>query len=265
MKSKLHILQLIVLCVLIAALLSGCGSFTGRASLADLFFEFMDDAYEDTFPEDEPSEPVYGPTFPTFEPPEIEDGADSVPQVIGDLFGTVDGSVYSNDTLGIGCEIAGDWTFYSKEEILEINETVLDILSDSDVDVLDPDDLETVSITDMFATSPDDLSNLNVAVTRLSAIEAHVLTEETIASGTLGQILKAYENMGFQNCTGEIEVCEFLGEEHAMIHIEASLGNMVMYQTQVIMLDGRNCGVLTATSYGENITAQLLSWFYTQV
>ena len=265
MKSKFHSLQLIILGVLLAALLAGCGSHSNRVSLADLFFEFMNEVDEVDPPEPEPTEPVYEPTFPVYGPSDIEDEAGSIPQVIDDLFGTVDGGVYTNNTLGIGCEIAEDWTFYSEEEIMALNEVVLDILSDPDVAMVDPDDLGTVSITDMFATSPDNLSNVNVALTRLSVLEAHVLTDETIASASLEQVLKAYENMGFINCTGEIEICEFLGEEHPVIHIQASIGSALMYQTQVIMLDGRNYGVLTATSYGEDITAQLLGWFYALV
>lgn len=137
----------------------------------------------------------------------------------------------------------------------------MEILSDPDLAMLDPDDIDAFNFIDMVASSPDNLANINVGITHLSIIESHLLTEELIAYNTLKQ-LPELEKLGISNCAGETEIRNLFGGQHSVVHIEGAVGGIMQYQTLVIIMEGCNYGVITVTSFNEDVTDDILEWFF---
>ena len=242
MKTRLLHWQRVVMVALLVAFLAGCGEHTEPMPSANSTGEAVGGAVETNAPDTQP---------------------ETMEQIVNDLFGSMDDGVYTNDALGVGCRISSDWTYYTEDEIAELNQTVVEMLSDPDVAMVDPDDLDTINCTVMFAGSSDGLANANITMTRLSVIEAYTLTEDVMADAALEQVLEAYGSMGFTNCTGSTEVRSILGGEHPVVIIEAYLNDIVLHQTEVVIKNGRYFGFITATSYIDDITDDILSWFYT--
>ena len=46
------------------------------------------------------------------------------------LLGTVNGNVYENSFIGIGCELDKNWNFYNEEQILEVNDMTKDMVGE---------------------------------------------------------------------------------------------------------------------------------------
>lgn len=263
MKIKSYFLQIGLVFVLLIAFLAGCGrnsesaSNTSSTSNTNSLDDILGDSFVGFY------DSVDDVVLPEIESIDLDIQTESLTEIINGLFGSVSAGIYTNDTLSIGCKIGDDWTYYTEEEIMELNQTTLEILSDPDVAMVDPDDVETLNFIDMYASSADASANVNVGITRLSVIEAYTLTEEEIVAASLEQSISSYETMGFSDCVGAVEVCSFLGKEYPAMKMEATLYDTPIYLTQVYIKEGRNFGVISVSCFGNDITDEILSWFYT--
>lgn len=242
-------------CLLLVLCLVGCGD--GQTDIVEAAHNELAASTTDTAEETQAPEESAAPE----EPAQLEDSAEV--ETVEELLGTTEDGVYTNEFLGIGCQLPADWTYYSEEEIMELNRTVLEVLSDLDSDTYDPEALEDQELTDMFATGPNGADNVNVAISKLNMIAALALSEEDIAEAAEENILGMYEQMGVTGCTSEMSVYSALGEDHPLLRIMMPLDDQVtMYQTAVIVKKGTYYGIITVTSPGEDISDEALSWFY---
>ena len=181
--------------------------------------------------------------------------------------GGFDGGVYTNKYVGIGCNLDENWQFYSAEELQELPGAVKELLEGSDIsEYLDEN---TVQIMDMKAENVNDLTTINLVLTRLSFQERlayKLMTEEETVDETLkmsDMMISSYAQAGMDVTEMEKVMVTFLGEEHAAIKTSCKVGDVDQYLLQFFFYQKGSYGAtLTLTSYVEDRTEDLAKLFY---
>ena len=180
--------------------------------------------------------------------------------------GRLEGGVYTNTYAGYGCELDANWVYYSAEELQALPENINELLADTDL----ADSMEDVfQIMDMKAENAQDLTTINVLYTKLGLEERlayMVLSEEAIVDGVLTQkdaLIAGYAQAGIEVTSMEKTQVTFLGETHYAVHTQAATQGVPYYILQVFDYTLGSYGVtLTASSYVEDVTQDLLNLFY---
>lgn len=173
------------------------------------------------------------------------------------LFGQTEGSTYYNERFGIRCTLDDGWYIYSEEEKAEVAGNTNSLLTDAELE-----DLVTsgeTTVYEFFAQKEN--ATLNIVLAAEKNISLNFLTEEKLIEGMLPQLEEAYLAVGFEDLNIEQSTTQFLGKEHPCILTTCSLNGVPMQQRQVIVLSGSYYICITASTYYENTTDEILSCF----
>ncbi len=178
--------------------------------------------------------------------------------------GSIDENSYWNESLRLGCTLDDDWYFYTDEEILEVNGAAADLLKDDLAEAV----RESGQMMDMMAMNMETGDNVNINLERLSLANSLMIDEETYVELSMEQLPTALEQMGLSDVTIEAGTIEFAGEEHACLRISGYMiidgleEPLSLYETMAIVKNGRTIIVITACSYWEDTTEDILAAFY---
>ena len=160
--------------------------------------------------------------------------------------GAVDGNTYTNETLGLRCELGDNWYVYSEAELASLMGVVADSLSDSIIgDAID----NNQSVTVFFAMDTTTYGNINITISKDSM---SALGEENFVALMVPQMKPLLEQSGFENVTCTEAEFEFAGQTHTGIDITATVQGMTVYERQVYLMADSCMYVVTATAYEEN-------------
>lgn len=206
-------------------------------------------------PVTEPSETESNDTEPTeTEPVETEPDMDET----GFSLGTSSGGTYENKFIGIGCTLDENWSFYSDEQILQINQLTVDML-DEDVAAK----LENASlIYDMFAQNVSTGATININLENLGLLYGSLLSPSEYADLSMPQLAPALESMGFTDIQLEKTTCTFAGEERTAIRIVGQYNGYPLYEQLVCFKAGNYMAVVSVSILGEDATDEILGAFY---
>ena len=169
--------------------------------------------------------------------------------------GTVDGNTYTNETLGLRCELGDNWYVYSETELASLMGVVADSLSDSIIgDAID----HNQSVTVFFAMDTTTYGNINITISKDSM---SALGEENFVALMVPQLKPLLEQSGFENVTCTEAEFEFAGQTHTGIDITATVQGMTVYERQVYLMADSCMYVVTATAYEENGAQAMLDTF----
>ena len=176
----------------------------------------------------------------------------------GFSLGVIDGKTYENKFIGIGCTIADDWTFYDEEQIKSLNNIAGDIAGDEYKNMIEQANL----VYDMYATSGDMVSNINVNMEKLNDVQNKTLDVKKNYELVAPVLVSTFENMGCTDVKNEIKDIEIDGKTVPVVYNSAKLGDAVIYQCLLgIKCDGYLANIaLTATS--EDDLNKLVSTLY---
>lgn len=193
--------------------------------------------------------------------PETTEAADEGKPV---TLGRIEGGVYTNDYIGIGCELDSTWTFYTAEELQELPGQVGELLQDTEYA-----DASLRQITDMMAENVDAMINMNVQYTKMTLQERLVymtLDDEALVDMILkdrDSMAEAYAQAGIDDAVLEKTVVKFLGKDHYAIHTTANIQGYPYHMVQVFSYGLGQYGVtITFSSFFEDNTASMLDLFY---
>ena len=85
---------------------------------------------------------------------------------------------------------------------------------------------------------------------------------EAVVEAGQEQIVGALESMGLTDIATETITRNFKGEEHAGMKISGKVEDVLMYEQQVVVKLGNYLAVITAASYNEDTTDEVLDAFY---
>ena len=169
--------------------------------------------------------------------------------------GTIDGNTYTNETLGLRCELDANWYVYTEAELASLMGVVADSFSDTVIgDAVE----NSQSVTVFFAMDTTTYGNINITV---SKNDLSSLSEENFIALMVPQMKPLLEQSGFENVTCTEAEFEFVGQTHTGIDITATVQGMTVYERQVYLMADSCMYVVTATAYEENGAQPMLDTF----
>ena len=174
-------------------------------------------------------------------------------------FGSMTGGVYKNDFLGIGCTLDESWTYYSDEEIANLNGLVIDSMDDEEI----AETLRSSSVIyDMYAMAESGLVTMNIVFENLGVLYGTALDTAGYVDIAISNLGDALTSAGYSDVNCEKTTVDFCGETCDAIDITGVLSEMTVYEKLICMKRGNYIAVITLASFGEDVTADLAALFY---
>ncbi len=172
--------------------------------------------------------------------------------------GKTDGLVYENEFIGIGCALDSNWRFYSDEEIMELNNFATDAAGEEFEKLLQ----EANIIYDMYATSDNELDNINVNLEKMSKLQLNKLVIKDTLEQTIPMLRDAYSNMGYTDFQAELDTVNIEGEEIDCLSMSAQIDGLNVYQKTFGIKCNGYLASITVTAYKENTVDSIVEKFY---
>lgn len=174
------------------------------------------------------------------------------------LLGIYEYGTYTNEYADLRCRMDDTWAMYTAEELSQLQSIVGEILDESGArQVLE----SSGSVTVCCGYSTDGLQNYNINVQNIGLLYGTLLNGESYVDMTIPQMEELLPSMGYQNLTLQKVTVPFLGGSYTALAIEAIIEEIPIYQLQVGYTVGSNLIILTASSYLENTTEDILAMF----
>ena len=172
--------------------------------------------------------------------------------------GTVANNVYENRFMGFGCTFTESWTFYSDEELAELNNIPVNAMTDDVLKAL----LETGStVQDMFVTANGGAFSINVTYEDLGASGTRIDMEEYMDLSA-AQLPQALEDIGMEDVEVHLGSIKFAGEDRDAIALTAAYSDVPMYEMLICIEKGDYVCIVTFCSMQENYTGAMTEMFY---
>lgn len=272
----------LVLALVMVFALAACGTKsqpTGSVTPADGektdvsgTVENKDDAAttDDTAKTEEPAQTDTTETEPATQEPTAPEESVTAPETVETsddeefAIGGIVGGKYENAFFGIGVELDENWTFYTKEQLAELDGVTAAAMTDENV----AKSLESGKTAfDMYAYAEDGLISINVVMENLGVLYGKILDESAYADAAMPQLAPALEEQGFSDVTCEKQAITFAGAEHQAVKIHGlykvdDSTSFDFYKLLVCVKSGDYMAVVTFGSSFEDITTDLASAFY---
>lgn len=171
--------------------------------------------------------------------------------------GSSDGSTYTSTFLGLKCTLGGDWSFYSDEEILEMNQFAQDMMDEEMAERL----RSASTLQDMYAANAETGETLNITISNTGTLFGTILSADAYADAALPQLTPAMQSIGLGNVTVEKSSTTFAGKTETAILISGDFDGVPLYETMVVLKRGSYVACVTAASYWEDTTGLMLNAF----
>ncbi len=186
------------------------------------------------------------------ETPETETPESSVPEDQPFSVGRIEGTVYTNDSMHFRMSLPDGWYYASEEELIGLNSTMIDNLSDEDIKAA----MENGGgILGVYA---QDSTNRHQANIIFQEIPFTAFTAEMVIDQSIPALKSQLESQGLTVIRADKEPIEFLGEDTHCLRVEASLNGVPLYETQVYYRYGRYFAVITFSSIQDDRTMELI-------
>ncbi|HBP38616.1 MAG TPA: hypothetical protein DD640_07740, partial [Clostridiales bacterium] len=173
--------------------------------------------------------------------------------------GLTNGGTYSNTFVGIGCDLDDNWTYYSDEQIREMNGIATDMIDDEELlEMLE----ESEIVYDMLAVSSNGFDNININLENLGLVYGSVLSESGYVDVAIGPLEKVYADIDASVLSLEKGTIQFAGAEHYAINVHVTVNDNDLYQ-KIICLKAGNymCNITISTSFADR-TDEIAALFY---
>ena len=172
--------------------------------------------------------------------------------------GTVEGNVYENTFIGIGCTLGSDWTYYSDEKIREINNAAASLAGEEFRQMM----ANATVVYDMYAAHSNQINTVVVNLEKVDKVQLAVLDLEENLKNTIPALKQSLGNMGFTNFITEIGKVKIGDTDVVCLNVTSSLGEFKMYQTLVTIKCNGYLACLTFSGESFESINRALSCFY---
>ena len=176
----------------------------------------------------------------------------------GVSLGSVQDNVYENEFIGLGCKFSSDWTFYTDEQIKELNSLTADATG---VDLEKFYENATLIYDAMATTTNGD--SFNVVMEKMSAAASAFYDEKAYAEASESQVKTSMENIGYTVDLIETTTVTVAGEEYAAVELECSYGGVLkLYEKMVLKKIDNYMVMVTVGTVNENNCDDIIADFY---
>lgn len=172
--------------------------------------------------------------------------------------GQVEGGTYTNEFLGIACQLGDDWTYLTDEEIAQLNGEIGESLTDEELSEMFSNG-ETVQ--DMYAASADGMATINVIFEDMGVLYGAALDEDAYINIVMPTLEDALRQAGMSDVQVEAGSMEFAGADHSTLRVTATISEIPIYELMLCVKEGNYMGVITLASYVEDTTEEMAAWF----
>jgi len=179
--------------------------------------------------------------------------------------GRIQGGVYTNEYVGMACELDSSWQFYAAEELQDLS-GIQEALEGTQVG----DAMQGFEqIMDMQAENVEELTSMNVLYQKLTLqqrLAYAALDEEAIIDETLAQkdiLVESYAQAGIMVEEMSKKTVTFMGEERVALWTKSTLNEIDYYTLQIFNYNlGEYSATITLASFVEDKTEGMLQLFY---
>lgn len=172
--------------------------------------------------------------------------------------GSVEGLKYESSFIGIGCNLPEDWSFYTDEQIRELNNVTTEVAGEEYEKMMQ----DAQIIYDMYAISGNQVDTVNVNLEKVNSVALLALDMADYYEQTVESIETAYNNMGATSFDYEIGKTTIGGEEFDSMSIVAEINGTKLYQTAFAKKCSGYVANITVTAIDEATVKSLLDSFY---
>lgn len=172
--------------------------------------------------------------------------------------GTVNGDVYENEFTGMGYKLNAGWTFYSDDQIRELNNATGDMMEEEYQKLLE----NSTVIYEMFAVDSEGINNFNVNVEKLNKMQMNNFDISSNFEQSFPIIESSYENMGYTDVAYEVGTAVVAGRELDVMYITAEISGIPMYQTMFSYRCGQYLVSACASTFYEDTSAEIFENIY---
>ncbi len=216
---------------------------------------------ENDTPKETEKKPVAEATLPAATLPAVEEEpeetlpAETEPEF--DL-GVVEGLVYENEFIGIGCKLDSNWRFYSDEEIRQMNNMTADVMGDDFREAMANADI----VYDMAAIHSNGLDNINVNMQKANPMQIAMLDLTAHYESQFAMLEEAFENMGYTNVRLEVGEITIDGETFEVLFNRADIAGYTICQVCISIKCNGYLANVTVSTFDEASLDELLDCFY---
>lgn len=169
--------------------------------------------------------------------------------------GTVDGSTYRNEALGIACDFPEGWYIYNDTDLAALNNYASQQFDDAAI----LSAIESGQPTVIFcASQPETYSSINITAEKNQATG---FSEEAIITYTIPSLKTQLEQTGMQNIVCDTVEMEFCGQKHTAIAVTSDIADIQFYETLFFLPYGSYIYVVTAASAQKTTVTDMLNLF----
>lgn len=172
--------------------------------------------------------------------------------------GAVDGLKYESSFIGIGCTLPDDWSFYTDEQIRELNNITTEVAGEEYEKLMQ----DAQIIYDMYAISSNQVDTINVNLEKVNSVALLALDMTEYYEQSVESIKTAYNNMGatsFDYTIGEVAID---GEKFVSLNVVAEINGTKLYQTAFAKKCSGYVANITVTSIDEATVKSIIDSFY---
>ena len=172
--------------------------------------------------------------------------------------GKINGLVYENAFIGIGCKLDSNWSFSSDEEIRQMNNITTDIMGAEYQEILENADI----VYDMAAIHANGLDNINVNLQKVNPLQLAALDLNAHYETQFDMLRDAFENMGYTNIRLEVGQVTIGGENLPVLFNRADIGEYTICQVCIAIKCNGYLANVTVSTFDESTLNDLLACFY---
>ena len=216
----------------------------------------------------EPPKTTAAPTTPsTTEPPATTIPATTPPttvpatepQIADNYYvGQTVNNVYTNEFLGISCQLDDSWMVYNEEQLAQLAGLTADIL---DNEKFEQAIEQGVVITAFYAQGQGGAANMNLTLERLSLINGILMDEESYVELAKDQLKTALETAGCINVSVEPAKFQFADAERHGAKVYANLQGVDVYENIICIKNGNYMACVVVCSAGTDTTESMMAMF----
>lgn len=187
-----------------------------------------------------------------------DDKGGSTPKDEEFALGEVKGNKYESDFIGLGFTLPEGWSFYTDEEIAELNNYVGDMADQNYLDLMK----NATLVYDMMAASSSGTDNIMVVLEKKPNAVLKNLNLKQSLEASFNAFKSSFESMGYKNITHEITTVKIDGKTFDVMNIFGSVYGVKLQQSCILMKCNGYLATVTVTSVDEAGTAPLLENIY---
>lgn len=170
---------------------------------------------------------------------------------------TTDNNVYRSEFAGLTATLGADWQVLTQAEIADVVGLTAELTTDEDFkNALSSGE----TVFDLYAITATGAS-LNITVGDLGVLYGKLLDMDVLAQTASSQLVGLLESMGLSDVQAEVTKITFAGTQEAAVDLTGTTQGVTMYETQVYKKVGNYYYAITACTYGEDGTADILALF----